>query len=115
MNSLGLDLAGEYELRALAAAFSEHAAAPWSAEPLLGVDAVGDESHPVLNPADRRDVVGHCRDATLDDVQAALAAASAAATWPVKIASGKFHGLMQTTGPSGRWLALSKSRRTCCA
>src|SRR5678816_686896 len=48
MNSLGLDLAGETELRALAAAFSEHAAAPWSAEPLLGVDAVGDESHPVL-------------------------------------------------------------------
>ncbi len=31
----------------------------------------------------------------------ALPAASAAATWPVKIASGKFHGLMHTTGPSG--------------
>ena len=31
----------------------------------------------------------------------ALPAASAAATWPVKIASGKFHGLMQTTAPSG--------------
>jgi hypothetical protein len=30
-----------------------------------------------------------------------LPATSAAATWPVKIASGKFHGLMQTTGPSG--------------
>ena len=29
-----------------------------------------------------------------------LPAASAAATWPVKIASGKFHGLMQVTGPS---------------
>jgi RHH-type proline utilization regulon transcriptional repressor/proline dehydrogenase/delta 1-pyrroline-5-carboxylate dehydrogenase len=36
----------------------------------------------VLNPADRRDVVGHCRDATADDVEAALAAASdAAADW----------------------------------
>ncbi len=33
----------------------------------------------------------------------ALPAASAAATWPVKIASGKFQGVMQTTGPSGRW------------
>ena len=32
----------------------------------------------------------------------ALPAASAAATWPVKIASGKFHGLMQATTPSGR-------------
>jgi len=30
-----------------------------------------------------------------------LPAASAAATCPTKIASGKFHGLMQTTGPSG--------------
>ena len=29
-----------------------------------------------------------------------LPAARAAATWPVKIASGKFHGLMQLTGPS---------------
>ena len=29
-----------------------------------------------------------------------LPATSAAATWPVKIASGKFHGLMHTTGPS---------------
>ena len=28
-----------------------------------------------------------------------LPAASAAATWPVKIASGKFHGLMQANGP----------------
>ncbi len=30
-----------------------------------------------------------------------LPAASAAATWPVKIASGKFHGEMQAMGPSG--------------
>ena len=44
-----------------------------------------------------------------------LPAASAAATWPVKIASGKFHGLMQTTGPSGSCVALSKSRRTSAA
>ena len=31
-----------------------------------------------------------------------LPAASAAATWPVKIASGKFHGLMQTNTPRPR-------------
>ncbi len=42
-----------------------------------------------------------------------LPAASAAATWPVKMASGKFHGLMQTTGPSGRWVSLEKPSRTC--
>ena len=41
-----------------------------------------------------------------------LPAASAAAIWPVKIASGKFHGLIHTTGPSGRWVSLSKSSRT---
>ena len=39
-----------------------------------------------------------------------LPAASAAQTWPVKIARGKFHGLMHTTGPSGRWLSLPKLR-----
>ena len=82
VNSLGLDLASETQLSALDAAFAKHAAALWSAEPLLGVDAIGDEAHPVLNPADRRDVVGHCRDATVDDVRAALAAATdAAAGW----------------------------------
>ncbi len=43
-----------------------------------------------------------------------LPAASAAATWPLKIASGKFHGLMHSTGPSAGWLAGSKSR-TCAA
>ena len=32
----------------------------------------------------------------------ALPAASAPAIWPVKIDSGKFHGLMQATTPSGR-------------
>ncbi len=39
----------------------------------------------------------------------ALPAASAAAIWPVKIATGKFHGLMQTIVPSGGWVALAKS------
>ncbi|MNV12277.1 hypothetical protein D3C71_1028740 [compost metagenome] len=37
-----------------------------------------------------------------------LPAANAAATWPMKMASGKFQGLMQATGPSGMWVALSK-------
>ena len=32
-----------------------------------------------------------------------LPATSAAAIWPVKIASGKFHGLMQTNTPRPRW------------
>ena len=44
-----------------------------------------------------------------------LPATSAAAIWPVKIASGKFHGLMQTTGPSGTCVATAKSRRASAA
>ncbi|MNV63015.1 hypothetical protein D3C71_1555910 [compost metagenome] len=44
-----------------------------------------------------------------------LPAARAAPTWPMKIASGKFQGLMQTTGPSGRWLATAKSARAWAA
>ncbi|MNS74167.1 hypothetical protein D3C72_1076340 [compost metagenome] len=39
-----------------------------------------------------------------------LPAASAAATWPVKMASGKFHGLMHSTVPSGRCVSLLNSR-----
>ncbi|MCE9661073.1 MAG: trifunctional transcriptional regulator/proline dehydrogenase/L-glutamate gamma-semialdehyde dehydrogenase [Burkholderiales bacterium] len=82
VNSHGLDLAGETQLNALDAAFAAHAATPWSAEPLLGVDAVGEAACAVLNPADRTDVVGQVRDATAADVQAALAcAAEAAAAW----------------------------------
>ncbi|OIQ81086.1 hypothetical protein GALL_371540 [mine drainage metagenome] len=42
-----------------------------------------------------------------------LPAASAAAICPVKIASGKFHGLIATTGPSGRCSALWKRVSTC--
>ena len=39
-----------------------------------------------------------------------LPAASAAATWPVKMASGKFQGLMHSTVPSGRCVSLPNSR-----
>ena len=44
-----------------------------------------------------------------------LPAASAAATWPVKIASGKFQGLMQTTRPSGQGSRGSNVRAASCA
>ncbi len=39
--------------------------------------------------------------------------AKAAAACPMKIASGKFHGLMQTTGPSGRCVSFENSVRIC--
>ena len=40
----------------------------------------------------------------------ALPAARAAATWPVKIDSGKFHGLMQATTPSGLCVSFDQPR-----
>ena len=44
-----------------------------------------------------------------------LPAARAAHTWPLKMASGKFQGLMQTTGPSGLWVSLAKWLRAWAA
>jgi hypothetical protein len=45
-----------------------------------------------------------------------LPAARAALTWPTKIASGKFHGLMHATGPSAfGWLLFADWLRICCA
>ena len=44
-----------------------------------------------------------------------LPAASAAAIWPVKIASGKFQGLMQTTRPSGAGEPGTNVRAASCA
>src|SRR3546814_169526 len=44
----------------------------------------------------------------------ALPATRAAATWPVKIASGKFQGEMHTTGPKGS-CAGPKVDRACAA
>ena len=52
----------------------------WRAEPLLGVEAVGDGgAQPVRNPADRRDVVGSGRRSDADDVDGGAASAAGAA------------------------------------
>ncbi len=95
VNSRGLDLAHEGTLAALDAAFAAAAGERWEASPLLaaaGEVQVGEAAaasgspaggwQPVRNPADRDDVVGRVREATADEVQAALAAAEAgAAAW----------------------------------
>ncbi len=80
LNSRGLDLASETTLGKLAQALRESQHEPWSALPLLAGDTVaGDTARMVLNPADHGDVVGRVRDASLADVQAALASAALAA------------------------------------
>ncbi|MEO7116256.1 MAG: bifunctional proline dehydrogenase/L-glutamate gamma-semialdehyde dehydrogenase PutA, partial [Caldimonas sp.] len=78
-NSKGFDLASEERLAVLDAAIQASQNDVWSATPLLGVDVVAGVSAPVRNPARHDDVVGHVQDATLADVDTALAHALAAA------------------------------------
>lgn len=79
-NSQGLDLANDDSLRRLGRTLQATAAEPWRAQPLLADEASpGGEASgswaDVLNPADHRDVVGQVREATLADVDSAVAQA----------------------------------------
>jgi RHH-type proline utilization regulon transcriptional repressor/proline dehydrogenase/delta 1-pyrroline-5-carboxylate dehydrogenase len=84
-NSRGLDLASDDSLRALGRGLRESASEDWRAAPMLAeASAVSAPSEwtGVTNPADRRDLVGQVREATLADVETALAQAQgAAAAW----------------------------------
>ncbi|WP_295980429.1 trifunctional transcriptional regulator/proline dehydrogenase/L-glutamate gamma-semialdehyde dehydrogenase [uncultured Variovorax sp.] len=82
-NSRGLDLASDDSLRALGHALRESAGEQWQAAPMLAAAApdVGEEAE-VPNPADHRDIVGRVREATLAEVESAIAQAHAfAPTW----------------------------------
>ncbi len=93
-NSAGVDLSNEDTLRNISAALAEFGAHQWQATPLLAGDASAAQAQAILNPADHRDVVGTVAEANLDDVEAALTAATAyAMDW-------------QTTQPSERAAAL---------
>ncbi|GAA5236146.1 trifunctional transcriptional regulator/proline dehydrogenase/L-glutamate gamma-semialdehyde dehydrogenase [Verticiella sediminum] len=76
-NAHGLDLSNEQRLASLSSAVLASAAIDWRAAPPAledaGLDAA--RTRPVLNPAERRDVVGHVVFATAEDVDAALARA----------------------------------------
>jgi len=77
-NSRGLDLSDEDRLAELARARDESAGRRWTAGPAGVADDDGGFA-PVLNPADRRDIVGSVRGARPAEIEAALAAAVAAA------------------------------------
>ena len=78
VNSAGLDLAAETVIAGIEADLAALAGRRWQAEPLLAAGpAAGSAPHPVTNPADRGEVVGIVRAATLSDVEAAVAAAAA--------------------------------------
>ena len=73
-NSRGIDLADDQVLEALAAGIA-NAPRQWEATPIVpGAQASG-TPHPVTNPADRRDLVGHVTYATPDTVTLAVDAA----------------------------------------
>ena len=78
-NSSGFDLASESRLASLDAVIDATGKEAWSASPLLGADVAARVAVSLLNPARHDDVVGHVQDATLADVETALACAVAAA------------------------------------
>ena len=79
INSSGVDLGSEARLAVLASTLRE-SAATWRAAPMIGDgERVTGGAAPVLDPADRRIVVGEVFAATAQDVADALAMAMAAA------------------------------------
>jgi RHH-type proline utilization regulon transcriptional repressor/proline dehydrogenase/delta 1-pyrroline-5-carboxylate dehydrogenase len=83
-NSSGIDLTNEIELHALAAGvlragLQKHAAMPMIGASARANGAINDaskEARAVINPADRRDTVGHVREAIPADVNDALSIAT---------------------------------------
>ncbi|HEY0585676.1 MAG TPA: trifunctional transcriptional regulator/proline dehydrogenase/L-glutamate gamma-semialdehyde dehydrogenase [Pseudoduganella sp.] len=95
-NSAGIDLANEDVLREVALALAQPRS--WTAGPLLAVEAsAGQASQPVVNPARKDDVVGSVTEATAEDVNNALNAAS------------QFAMDWQTTEPSQRAACLDRA------
>lgn len=78
-NSQGLDLASDDSLRALGHVLVGSADENWRAAPMLAQAVPDGEAANVLNPADHRDVVGQVQEATLADVESAIAQAHAIA------------------------------------
>ncbi|MBA2239284.1 MAG: bifunctional proline dehydrogenase/L-glutamate gamma-semialdehyde dehydrogenase PutA, partial [Lysobacter sp.] len=77
-NSMGVNLADDGQLRALAARINAAIRNDWHAEPLVPGARLTGERQPVTNPADRREVVGHWLAADSDTVELALRNAVAA-------------------------------------
>ena len=93
-NSSGIDLTDEDVLTGLAAALSQPRV--YDAAPLIDGEFIPSEWNDIANPAFHDDVVGHVHAASLENVDTALAAATAyAMDW-------------QTTAPSLRAQALAR-------
>ena len=81
-NSRGIDLGNPPEIEALRKELSARRAAKPVAGPIVNGIVLPGSTHPVTNPADRRDHVGSTRDATPGEIVAAFdASAAAQAEW----------------------------------
>ena len=81
-NSMGLNLANDDQLRALATAINSAGAGSWHAAALVPGATPGGATIAVTNPADRRETVGHWQPADAATVERALHNAVAAhAAW----------------------------------
>jgi RHH-type proline utilization regulon transcriptional repressor/proline dehydrogenase/delta 1-pyrroline-5-carboxylate dehydrogenase len=123
-NSQGLDLANDDSLRMLGHTLQSTATEQWRAEPLLAqapADAGASRSRAdVPNPSDHRDVVGQVQEATLADVESALAQARGiaqtwAATPPAERAAllDRAAGLLEDQLPRLLGLLTREAGKTC--
>ena len=93
-NSRGLDLADERTLARLTQALADDGHNDWRARPLLAEGLYADDANaawlPLRNPADPGDIVGQVQEASLDQVQAAVAAAhQAAPAWAATLPAAR--------------------------
>jgi RHH-type transcriptional regulator, proline utilization regulon repressor / proline dehydrogenase / delta 1-pyrroline-5-carboxylate dehydrogenase len=77
-NSRGIDLGNPPEIDTLRKELSARRAAKPVAGPIINGTLLPGATHPVANPADRRDVVGSTRDATPDEIVTAFDTSAAA-------------------------------------
>jgi RHH-type transcriptional regulator, proline utilization regulon repressor / proline dehydrogenase / delta 1-pyrroline-5-carboxylate dehydrogenase len=77
-NSVGLDIGSPLVLDALRAGLRERRTSEHLSAPIISGSAGRGETHAVANPADHRDRVGECRDATPAEISKAFDACSEA-------------------------------------
>jgi RHH-type proline utilization regulon transcriptional repressor/proline dehydrogenase/delta 1-pyrroline-5-carboxylate dehydrogenase len=83
INSAGLDLSNEHQLATLSGALLHSVTVQWRAYPRvpgLGLTWEPKQAQAVRNPADQRDIVGHVMQANEAQTQAAISAATEAAS-----------------------------------
>ena len=104
----------------LSTTLRQSALQPWHAGPLLAQDTAPGTTQPVRNPADHQDVVGQVQEATLAEVDQALAWASeAAAPWAATAPAERANALLRAADlleaqmPQLLGLLMREAGKTC--